>query len=88
MAELARIYGIIFFVFTRESHHHLAHVHVWYSGDEASVSIADGAVLAGHLPAPALAIARQWLAKYRDEALQAWTDIKAGRTPKKIQGGL
>jgi len=88
VAEIARLYGIIFFVLTRESHHSRPHVHVWYSGDEASISIADGVVLAGSLPRPILALALQWLTKNREGALQAWTDIKAGRTPKKVRGGI
>jgi len=52
MAIISMFYGIVVAMFCEDTdRHHLPHIHVRYSGEKTVVSIADGALLAGHFPA-------------------------------------
>jgi hypothetical protein len=82
VAELARFYGIVMAFFPRD--HGVPHVHAFYAEHAASIRIADGKLLEGRLPGPAMAHARRWIALHRAELTAAWIDWRAGRVPGKI----
>ncbi len=51
MPVISMFYGIIISLyFLDNKHHHLPHIHAKYAEFEASVTIADGEILAGSLP--------------------------------------
>ena len=62
------------------------HFHVEYQGNEALVSIADGALLQGDLPKRALSLVRQWCADHRGELEQNWNNGQALLPLNRIAG--
>ena len=55
MPTISMFYGILILMFLRDNRrHHLPHIHVRYQGEEAVVSIEDGSVHDGALPAKQL----------------------------------
>jgi hypothetical protein len=55
-------YGILVLMFFRDNRrHHLPYIHVRYQGEEAAVSIDDGAVFDGSLPPKQLKMVQVWI---------------------------
>ena len=48
MPRISEFYGIAIYMYWKD--HGPAHVHAFYSGDEALVRISDGTIMAGALP--------------------------------------
>jgi hypothetical protein len=48
------------------------HVHARYAGDEATIVIATGEVLAGSVPPRALRLVREWMNSHRAELDANW----------------
>lgn len=55
--------------------HGIAHVHIESPAGRASIEIADGAVLAGDVPASMVREAQAWVAAHRDELLNLWKEL-------------
>lgn len=55
------------------------HLHAFFGGKEAQVSIATGEVLHGTLPRPKMRAVQRWLANNRDQVSYIWDEIRAGR---------
>ena len=55
-----------------EPRHHSPHIHALYSGDQATIHIDTGQVLAGSLPSRALHLVREWMTLHRDELHELW----------------
>ncbi|CAK8711585.1 DUF4160 domain-containing protein [Candidatus Electronema aureum] len=62
-------------------HHNIPHVHAEY---EASISIADGEVLAGQLPRKQLRLVQAWIELRRDELTADWELALSDEKPYKI----
>lgn len=78
-------YGIIVSLFFEiKEKHHLPHIHVRYQGCSASISIGDGALLAGDLPVRQLRMVQVWVDLHRDELLADWELAKEGVEPFRI----
>ena len=79
MALLSMFYGIVVSMYNEAGgRHHAKHVHVRFSGFEASVGF-DGKVLAGSLPFKKLTLVRAWLVVHRDELEADWALLEEGR---------
>ena len=79
-------YGVIvslYFLDTRK--HHLPHIHVRYQGQEAVVSVPDGEVLEGAIPAGKLKLVAAWMEIHRDELLADWDLVATGQQPYRIE---
>jgi hypothetical protein len=66
-------YGIIIrmlFMDTRQ--HHLPHLHVEYQAKKAVISIPDGNLLEGDLPAKKLRLVQAWIAIHEEELMADW----------------
>ena len=83
MAELSRFFGIVVAMFYRE--HGRAHVHVYYSGDVATIAVESGKVLGGKIPRPELRMVREWMLLNQEELLHAWTRARRGEPVGKIR---
>ncbi len=59
-------------------------MHVDYAGNDASVSIENGRMLAGWLPPKTIRRVRAWMKKHRAQLMEAWETAKSGRAPTKI----
>ena len=85
MPELASFYGIKVMMYTDDNRqHHLPHIHVWYQGEEAVLSIPSGRLLAGDLPTKKLRMVRTWMDIHETELLDRWENAVSGVTPQKI----
>ena len=86
MPELASFYGIKVMMYTDDNRqHHLPHIHVWYQGAEAVLSVPSGRLLAGDLPTKKLRMVRTWMDIHETELLDCWKNAVNGVTPQKIE---
>jgi hypothetical protein len=79
-------YGIIvslYFLDNRQ--HHRPHIHAKYQEFEAVVSIPDGELLEGELPAPKMRLLLAWVEIHRDELMADWQLAVEGQQPYKIE---
>lgn len=67
-------YGIIIrMLFMDTQQHNLPHLHVEYQGQRAVISIPDGNLLGGDLPAKKLRMVQAWVAIHEEELMADWT---------------
>ena len=85
MPTISMFYGIIISLFFEISEkHHSPHIHVRYQDSRASVSIEDGALLAGDLPPRQLRMVQVWVDLHKEELLADWEIAKEGGEPYRI----
>lgn len=72
MPVLSRFYGIIIRMYFLQREHNPPHIHAIYGENVAAITIVDGKVLEGDLPAKALEMVREWISEHRDELLTIW----------------
>ena len=73
MATLAMIYGIIIKMNPeKNAKHHRAHVHAWYSGQEAVFDVETMEKIEGDLPRRQELIVKGFIAAHVDELLANW----------------
>ena len=72
MPVLSRFYGIIIRMYFLQKEHNPPHIHAIYGENVAAITIVDGKVLEGDLPAKALEMVREWISEHRDELLTIW----------------
>ncbi|MHB1360129.1 MAG: DUF4160 domain-containing protein [Rhodocyclaceae bacterium] len=78
-------YGILVLMFFRDNkQHNLPHIHVRYQGDEAAVSIEDGALLDGKLPTKQLKMVQAWIEIHKEELQVDWQLAVNGEDPFRI----
>lgn len=79
-------YGLIVYLyFVDNRQHKLPHIHVKYQEDEVIVSIPDGEVLDGAIPAPKMKLLQAWIELHKDELVADWELAAAGEMPYKIE---
>lgn len=79
-------YGIIVHLYFMDSkRHHRPHIHVTYQEQEAVISIPDGELLEGSLPANKMKLLLAWIEIHRDELLADWELAASGQLPYKIE---
>jgi hypothetical protein len=78
-------YGILVLMYFRDNRrHHLPHIHVRYQGQEAAVTISDGAVLDGELPPKQLKMVHAWIEIHKEELFVDWDLAVNGEDPFRI----
>jgi hypothetical protein len=60
-------------------------VHVQYSGDEAVISIPDGAVLEGTFRTAKLKLVQAWIEIHQEELMTDWNRAVSGQSVFKIE---
>lgn len=80
MPIVSMFYGIIIYMYALDNRqHHLPHLHVEYQGEEAVVTIPDGSILAGGIPANKMKLVQAWIEIHHDELIADWAiAIKGG----------
>ena len=74
MPILSMFYGIIIRMYFRDDkQHRTPHIHAAYGDDEAVLSIIDGSVLTGSLPANKLRLVDAWIEIHREDLLADWS---------------
>jgi len=62
MPVISMFYGIIVLMYYVDNRkHHLPHIHVEYSGEEAVITIPDGAIIEGSLRSAKLKLVQAWI---------------------------
>lgn len=85
MPVISMFYGIIIRMYLLDNkHHNIPHIHAKYAEYEASISIADGEVLAGELPRKQLRLVQAWIELRRDELAADWELALSDEKPYKI----
>ena len=85
MAIISMFYGIIismYFFDTKQDK--LPHIHVKYQEDEVIVSIPEGGVLEGGIPASKMKLLQAWIELHKDELLADWELARTGQQLFKI----
>lgn len=70
MPRICEFLGIVIYMYF--SDHNPPHFHAIYGQYEAEILIENGNVLKGKLPIRALALVKEWTAKYQDQLVQDW----------------
>jgi hypothetical protein len=74
MPTISMFYGIIIrMLYMDNRQHHLPHIHVEYQGIKAVITIPDGELLEGKLPAKKLRLVQAWLTIHEDEVMANWS---------------
>jgi hypothetical protein len=82
MPEISRFLGIVIGIFPRE--HLPPHFHAVYAEYQITVDIETG-VVHGDFPKRALRLVMEWMDLHKDELLEDWRLVQAGRAPNKIE---
>ena len=64
--------------------HHSPHIHVRYQGAEAVISIPEGIVLSGAIPAKQLKLVTAWIEIHQEELMVDWELAVNGDQPFRI----
>ena len=83
MPTLSVFYGIIVKL-NSGNEHNPPHVHVFYSGKEASFDF-NGKLLVGRLPAKQTALMKAWILLHQDELFADWELARQGEEVLKIK---
>jgi len=79
MPTISMFFGIIISMyFEIKEKHHLPHIHVRYQGMQASISLVDGSLLAGDIPAKQLRMVQVWIDLHQEELMADWELAKQG----------
>ena len=85
MPTISMFYGILVLMFFRDNRqHHLPHIHVRYQGAEAVISIPDGTVVGGIIPAKQLKLVIAWIEIHQEELMLDWELAVNGDEPFRI----
>jgi len=73
MATLSLFYGIIISIFYKDNKQHsVPHIHANYQEYSAVLSIPEGDILAGDIPAKKLKLVRAWIEIHQEDLLANW----------------
>jgi hypothetical protein len=79
-------YGIIVHLYFMDNkRHHKPHIHVTYQELEAVISIPEGELLEGSIPANKMKLLLAWVEIHRDELMADWELASKGQLPYKIE---
>ena len=85
MPTISMFYGILVLMFFRDNRqHHSPHIHVRYQGAEAVISIPEGIVLSGAIPAKQLKLVTAWIEIHQEELMVDWELAVNGDQPFRI----
>ena len=86
MPTISMFYGIVIYLyFFDDERHKLPHIHAKYQGQDASFSIADGALLGGGIPPAKAKLVAAWIEIHRESLLADWDLAVNGQTPFPIE---
>ena len=86
MPSISMFYGIIVYMYFMDNKQHkLPHIHVRYQEHEVVVSIPDGTVLDGSIPANKMKLLQAWIELHKDELAADWELAVSGQQPYKIE---
>jgi hypothetical protein len=73
MPVISMFYGIVVLMYYFDNKkHHLPHIHVQCSGEEAVISIPQGNVIEGSLRTAKLKLVQAWIEIHREDLIADW----------------
>lgn len=85
MPVISMFYGIIVLMYYFDNQkHQQPHIHVQFSGDEAVISIPDGAVIGGSIRANKLKLVQAWVEIHQENLMADWQLAVNGQSVFKI----
>lgn len=85
MPAISMFYGLIVYMyFLDNKQHNRPHIHVMYQDQEVIVTIPQGEVLSGSIPANKMKLLQAWIELHQDELIADWTLAASGQMPYKI----
>ena len=86
MPTISMFFGILVRMYLLDDkQHNLPHIRIVYAEHEATISIADGSVLGGHLPRKQLKLVQAWIEIHTEELAADWSLAVSGQAPYKIE---
>ena len=86
MPTISMFYGLIIRMLLMDTRqHHLPHLHVEYQGMEAVVTLPDGNLIEGDLPAKKLRLLQAWITIHEEELMADWALAVKGESVFKIE---
>lgn len=76
MPSISMFYGITIYMYFLANEHNPSHIHAYYGGYNATISIKTGEVLEGKLPKNAIKLVLQWLELHKSELQEMWDTQK------------
>ena len=67
--------GIVIDIRPKEQGHNIPHIHARYQGEEISVSLLDGSIMAGNLSNKNAKIVVAYVLQNKEKLLNEWTDL-------------
>lgn len=84
--EISRFHGIIIRMFAEAGgSHHRPHFHAFHQEVVAIVAVDVVEVIGGSLPRKQQRLVEAWAELHREELLDDWSRLQAGRPPVKIE---
>lgn len=84
MPTISDFYGIVIQMYYDDKHQ--PHFHAIYAEYRALITIANGKMMAGHLPQRAYRLVREWSKLYRAELFANWERARRGEKLRSIKG--
>ena len=85
MPVISMFYGMIIRMFYFDNQEHkLPHIHVEYGGENAVLSIPDGNILSGHIPANKVKLIQAWIEIHKEDLMANWSLAVKGTPTFKI----
>ncbi len=86
MPTISMFYGILVYMYFEDNkQHHVPHIHVEYSGNEAVIAIPSGKTLGGKIPRAKMKLLQAWIELHKDELMADWKLAVAGEKPYPIE---
>ena len=85
MPTISMFYGIIVRMYCSPNEHNPPHIHVYYHEYSSTVSIPDGELISGEIPAKKLRLVQAWVELHADELVANWKLVTDGELPFKIE---
>ena len=82
MPELSRFHGIVIRMYMEVGlPHHRSHFHAYYQDEVGVFGLDPIELIAGSMPRRQKRLIEQWAELHRDELLEDWRRLQAGRPP-------
>ncbi len=81
MPVLSKFYGMTVKMYFQQKEHNPPHVHVLYDDCMGAIDIKTRTMMEGDLPARALKMAAEWIARYEAELLEMWQTQEFRKLP-------
>jgi hypothetical protein len=84
MPTISIFFGIVVQMYWRD--HPPPHMHVYYQGFEALISLERGEIIGGHLPPAVTRLIRAWIEERRVELMANWERARLNQPLQSVPG--